>query len=104
MAGQVQVHNPHLAELKVDHFYHFMMDSESTNLQEKFGDTKFVIMGGSESRMSKFAAALYERLKGKQNILILNSPIYPPGTNVTDTIYAIMLMSLTTRINHVHVK
>ena len=60
----VQVKNPHLERLKVDYLYHLRIDSESTNLQEKFGDTKFVIMGGSEGRMSKFATALYNDLKG----------------------------------------
>ena len=60
----VQVQNPHLESLKVDYLYHLMIDSESTKLEEKFGDTKFVIMGGSEGRMAEFAAALYNDLKG----------------------------------------
>ena len=41
-----------------------MIDSETTDLKAKFGDTKFVIMGGSEGRMSSFAKALYGKLKG----------------------------------------
>ena len=61
----VQVQNPHLKNLKVDFLYHFMIDTESTNLVEKFGDTKFVVMGGSEGRMAKFAKALYNDLKGR---------------------------------------
>lgn len=64
----VQVQNPHLEKLKVDYLYHFMIDSESTNLKEKFGDTRFVIMGGSEGRMAKFAKALYENLKDVMNL------------------------------------
>jgi len=59
----VQVKNANLNKLTVDHFYHFMIDSETTDLKEKFGDTKFVVMGGSEGRMSKFALALYNKLK-----------------------------------------
>ena len=42
-----------------------MIDSETTDLKEKFGDTKFVIMGSSEGRMATFAKSLYKKIKGK---------------------------------------
>ena len=67
----VQVKNANLNKLTVDHFYHFMIDSETTDLKEKFGDTKFVVMGGSEGRMSKFALALYNKLKGLEKSLYI---------------------------------
>ena len=33
--------------------YHFGLHSKHSNLEEKFGDVKFVFMGGSEGRITK---------------------------------------------------
>ena len=61
----VNVANPHLAKLPVDYLYHLMIDNETMDLKEKFGDVKFVVMGGAVARMSSFAQTLYDKLKGK---------------------------------------
>ena len=61
----VNVENPHLTKLPVDYLYHLNIDNETTNLKEKFGDVKFVVMGGAVARMSSFAQTLYDTLKGK---------------------------------------
>lgn len=64
MSNPVHIQNRNLENYDIHQFYHFMIDSRSTNLKEKFGDVKFVIMGGSEGRMKKFAQVLYDRTKG----------------------------------------
>lgn len=62
------VQNPHLKKLTVDYLYHFDIDSASTNLKEKFGDVKYVVMGGPDERMTSFAMSLYRRLRGKNSL------------------------------------
>lgn len=60
---KVETQNPHLKKLTVDYLYHFDIDSASTNLKEKFGDVKYVVMGGPDERMTSFAMSLYRRLR-----------------------------------------
>jgi len=50
----VQLKNPHVAELDVDHYYHLGFDS-SMDLKELFGGVRFVLYGGSNDRMLNIA-------------------------------------------------
>lgn len=45
--------NPHLDQIECDNLYHINL--KNNNLIEQFGDVKFVCMGGTSSRMEKFA-------------------------------------------------
>jgi len=45
--------NPHLTDIECDNLYHINL--KNIDLQEKFGDVKFVCMGGTSKRMKKFA-------------------------------------------------
>uniref|UniRef100_A0AAZ1XS05 Uridine phosphorylase 1 n=1 Tax=Oreochromis aureus TaxID=47969 RepID=A0AAZ1XS05_OREAU len=53
-SSPVYVHNPHLDALKEDILYHFSLGTETHNLQDMFGDVKFVCVGGSPWRMKAF--------------------------------------------------
>jgi len=66
MSNAVYVENPNLDKNEIVYLYHFTIDSKTTNLEEKFGDTKFVIMGGKNERMKIIAKKLYDGLKGKE--------------------------------------
>ena len=65
MSNQVHIQNPNLENVERHDFYHFMIDSKSTDLEDKFGDIKFVVMGGKIQRMQKIAQILYDVIKGK---------------------------------------
>lgn len=58
----IQIPNPHIASLKIDHYYHLGFNS-GMDLPKMFGDVKLVIFGGANDRMKKiaqlFAAAFY---------------------------------------------
>lgn len=54
-------HNPHLADLGVDTLYHLGLDT-TCDLQQRFADTKFVLLGGSATRMHKTATLVAGRL------------------------------------------
>ncbi|XP_077484591.1 uridine phosphorylase 1-like [Amblyomma americanum] len=54
-AHAVQLRNPNLDNFKVDHLYHLALSTDAHNLKEMFGDVKFVCMGGTPSRMQRFA-------------------------------------------------
>ncbi len=49
--------NPHLAELKTDHFYHIGFNT-GQDLKKMFGDVRFVLFGGTNTRMKKVAQAV----------------------------------------------
>lgn len=53
--GSVKLRNPHIQELDADVLYHLAIGSGSHDLQEMFGDIKFVCMGGTPQRMKEFA-------------------------------------------------
>lgn len=57
----IQLLNPHLAELAVDHLYHIGFNS-SQPLEEMFGDVQVVIFGGANARMQSIAQLIAERL------------------------------------------
>eukprot|EP00121_Abeoforma_whisleri_P015163 Awhi_evm1s13978 len=59
--------------MEADFFYHIGFSREDP-LKELFGDVKFVIMGGSPSRMKKFAATMIKSLDLK----------IPVGCNLVD--------------------
>ena len=50
----IEHRNPYLKELDTDYLYHLGLNSEM-DLEEMFGDTKFVCMGGSADRSEHFA-------------------------------------------------
>ncbi|XP_077484630.1 uridine phosphorylase 1-like [Amblyomma americanum] len=51
----VQPRNPHLKDMKVDVLYYLGLSTGTHNLKEMFGDIKFVCMGGTSTRMHRFA-------------------------------------------------
>ncbi|XP_060525898.1 uridine phosphorylase 1 isoform X2 [Cylas formicarius] len=53
--GTVKLRNPHIELMDQDILYHLALGSESHDLVEMFGDTKFVCMGGTPKRMETFA-------------------------------------------------
>ncbi|RWS31249.1 uridine phosphorylase 2-like protein [Leptotrombidium deliense] len=57
-----QLKNEHLKSMTSDYLYHFGLNTD--NLQERFGDVKFVCVGGSAHRMKMFAEYLREQLAG----------------------------------------
>ncbi|XP_050509121.1 uridine phosphorylase 1-like [Diabrotica virgifera virgifera] len=59
------VKNPHLARLDNDYLYHIALDTETMNLVEAFGDTKFICMGGSPKKMYLFAKYIMKEIGHK---------------------------------------
>lgn len=55
---EIEIKNPHLQNLKVDHLYHLALSTETHPLKEMFGDVKFVCMGGTWQRMLHLAEFL----------------------------------------------
>ncbi|KAH8022703.1 hypothetical protein HPB51_001924 [Rhipicephalus microplus] len=51
----VKLRNPNLKNVKEDNLYHLALSTATHNLKEMFGDIKFVCMGGTPSRMQRFA-------------------------------------------------
>ena len=48
--------------LSVDHLYHLALDTQKDNLEQMFGDVRFVCFGGQPSRMEKFSALVAKEL------------------------------------------
>ncbi|XP_023242563.1 uridine phosphorylase 2-like isoform X2 [Centruroides sculpturatus] len=63
--GSVILRNPHIAEMSEDVLYHLSLGSGSHDLQEMFGDVKFVCMGGTPRRMESFAHYIRNELNIK---------------------------------------
>ncbi|XP_044761571.1 uridine phosphorylase 1-like [Coccinella septempunctata] len=61
----VQLKNPHLGNMDEDVLYHLALGSKSHDLEEMFGDVKFVCMGGTPSRMKTFAYHIMDVLDYK---------------------------------------
>ncbi|XP_048835716.1 uridine phosphorylase 2 [Brienomyrus brachyistius] len=59
---EVLVMNPYLDSMEEDILYHFNLGTRTHNLPEMFGDTKFVCVGGSASRMKAFAEFMHQEL------------------------------------------
>ena len=57
--------NPHLSVDEVDILYHLAVDtSDLEAIKRKYGDVKFVCMGGSRGRVENFARQAYEAMSG----------------------------------------
>ncbi len=54
--------NPNLSCIENDNLYHINLKRINDNFEEQFGDVKFVCMGGTSSRMEKFAHYMKELL------------------------------------------
>lgn len=54
--------NPNLTKIENDNLYHINLKRINDNFKEQFGDVKFVCMGGTSSRMEKFAHYMKELL------------------------------------------
>lgn len=54
--------NPNLDRIESDNLYHINLKRKDDNFKEQFGDVKFVCMGGTSSRMEKFAHYMKELL------------------------------------------
>ncbi|XP_064644406.1 uridine phosphorylase 1-like [Lineus longissimus] len=57
------VKNPHISTMEEDVLYHFALSTGTHDLKEMFGDVKFVCIGGSPTRMEKFAHFLVDELE-----------------------------------------
>lgn len=60
--GGVHIRNPHIAEMSQDILYHLALGSGSHDLQDMFGDVKFVCMGGTPKRMEGFAHYIMDEI------------------------------------------
>lgn len=56
------VKNPHLKSQPGDYLYHLGFGNTTHNLEEMFGDVKFVCLGGTKSRMENFANTIQKVL------------------------------------------
>ena len=54
---EVKLMNPHIQEMKEDALYHLALGSGSHDLEQMFGDVKYVCMGGTPQRMKSFAGS-----------------------------------------------
>jgi len=70
----VRLMNPHIQDMEEDVLYHLALGSGSHDLQQMFGDVKFVCMGGTPQRMKSFA----EYMLGQLGYLL------PTGTSLMD--------------------
>ncbi|XP_033107814.1 uridine phosphorylase 2-like [Anneissia japonica] len=69
-SAQWQLPNKLVLEQPNDYLYHLGF-SKDDNLQELFGDTKFVCMGGSVNRMRAFAELMQDHLKMDEKLVDL---------------------------------
>jgi uridine phosphorylase len=72
--GSVQLKNPNIELMDQDILYHLSLGSGSHDLQEMFGDVKFVCMGGTPNRMFEFANFIMDEIGYK----------LPTGTQLQD--------------------
>ncbi|KAL7729799.1 hypothetical protein ACLKA6_014663 [Drosophila palustris] len=59
--------NPYLECLNPDILYHLSLSSDTTDFQKVFGDVRFVCMGGTATRMHKFAHFIMKEIGLKMN-------------------------------------
>lgn len=55
VGNRVKLQNPHMKDIKVDNLYHLALSTGSHQMKDMFGDIKFVCMGGTTTRMERFA-------------------------------------------------
>ncbi|XP_022082673.1 uridine phosphorylase 1-like isoform X2 [Acanthaster planci] len=60
--GSVRPPNPYLEQQEVDVLYHLGLSTDKDPLPARFGDVRFVCMGGSATRMKRFAEFIAQRL------------------------------------------
>ncbi|XP_017470386.1 PREDICTED: uridine phosphorylase 1 isoform X2 [Rhagoletis zephyria] len=72
--GTVKLRNSNIELMDQDILYHLALGSESHDLQEMFGDVKFVCMGGTPKRMENFAHFIMSEIGYK----------LPAGTKLED--------------------
>uniref|UniRef100_A0A6P4FE71 uridine phosphorylase n=1 Tax=Drosophila rhopaloa TaxID=1041015 RepID=A0A6P4FE71_DRORH len=72
--GTVKLRNSNIELMDQDILYHLALGSESHDLQEMFGDVKFVCMGGTPKRMENFAHFIMNEIGYK----------LPAGTQLQD--------------------
>ncbi|XP_070494165.1 uridine phosphorylase 1 isoform X1 [Chironomus tepperi] len=72
--GTVKLRNPNIELMDQDILYHLALGSGSHDLEEMFGDVKFVCMGGTPKRMEDFAHFIMDEIGYK----------IPPGTQLQD--------------------
>ena len=70
----MRLRNPNIQEMPQDILYHLALGSGSHDLQEMFGDVKFVCMGGTPKRMQSFAYYIMDEIGYK----------LPAGTTLLD--------------------
>jgi len=58
----IRLMNPHIQNMEEDVLYHLALGSGSHDLQQMFGDVKFVCMGGTPQRMKSFAEYMLSQL------------------------------------------
>ena len=63
--GNIELRNPHIAQMKDDVLYHLALSSETHDFKEMFNDVKVVCFGGSPTRMKAFAEVLVKDLNIK---------------------------------------
>lgn len=72
--GTVRLRNPNIELMDQDILYHLALGSGSHDLEEMFGDVKFVCMGGTPKRMEHFAHFIMNEIGYK----------LPTGTQLQD--------------------
>merc|ERR1711962_1504359 len=70
----VRLMNPHIQDMEEDVLYHLALGSGSHDLEQMFGDVRFICMGGTPQRMKTFA----EYMLGQLGYLL------PTGTCLLD--------------------
>jgi hypothetical protein len=70
----VRLMNPHIQTMQEDVLYHLALGSGSHDLEQMFGDVRFICMGGTPQRMKTFA----EYMLGQLGYLL------PTGTCLLD--------------------
>ncbi|CAG0901571.1 unnamed protein product [Cyprideis torosa] len=70
----VELKNPNIGKMEQDILYHLALGSGSHDLEDMFGDVKFVVMGGTPRRMEEFAYFIMNELDIK----------LPTGTTLSD--------------------
>nr|XP_022904729.1 uridine phosphorylase 1-like [Onthophagus taurus] len=69
--GTIMLRNKNISSSTNDFLYHLGLGTSSNNLQEMFGDVKFVCMGGTPHRMEAFARHLIKILDRNDELIDL---------------------------------
>lgn len=103
--------NPHLKSMESDFLYHFALGT-TDDLPKLFGDVKFVVMGGSASRMELFSLHLQRSLnlkiqkpvdlavKGGRYSLFKNGPVLCVNHNIGASTLSVVLHEIFKLVHH----